>query len=135
MIDGTQTLTASQLVQDQYVVVDNRPGRILQMALSGDGLQLVLIDIFTGVQLNTTFHPDDDVEVPNVEQNEYSLVNVDDGMLNLMAQDETPKDDVPLPQGDLGVQIQSDFEDGKDLRVTVISALGEEAAVSVRESS
>jgi hypothetical protein len=37
------------------------------------------------------------------------------------------KDDVKVPEGDLGKQIEADFEAGKDLIVTIISAMGEEA--------
>jgi len=47
-----------------------------------------------------------------------------------MTQDGTAKDDVKVPEGDLGTQIQSDFDDGKDLLVTIISAMGEEQAIS-----
>lgn len=61
-------------------------------------------------------------------------VNIDDGFLNLMTNDGVSKDDVKLPEGDLGKQIQSDFEAGKDLLVTIISAMGEEAAISCKEA-
>ena len=53
-------------------------------------------------------------------------MNIDDGFLNLMTQDGTAKDDVKVPEGDLGKQIQADFDEGKDLLVTIISAMGEE---------
>ena len=53
-------------------------------------------------------------------------VNIDDGFLNLMTADGTAKDDVKVPEGDLGSQITSGFEEGKDLLVTIISAMGEE---------
>ena len=47
-----------------------------------------------------------------------------------MAVDGTAKDDVKVPEGDLGKQIQSEFDEGKDLLVTIISAMGEEQAIS-----
>ncbi len=53
-------------------------------------------------------------------------VNIDDGFLNLMSQDGTPKDDVKVPEGDIGTQISSAFDEGKDLLVTIVSAMGEE---------
>jgi hypothetical protein len=53
-------------------------------------------------------------------------VNIDDGFLNLMTQDGTSKDDVKVPESDLGGQISSGFEEGKDLIVTIIAAMGEE---------
>jgi Eukaryotic elongation factor 5A hypusine, DNA-binding OB fold len=53
-------------------------------------------------------------------------VNIDDGFLNLMTTDGTAKDDVKVPEGEMGTQIQSGFDDGKDLLVTIVSAMGEE---------
>ena len=94
------------------------------------------------------------MDVPNVVHNEYQLVrlflpfcnqwdcssnlrpqvNIDDGFLNLMTQDGTAKDDVKLPDSELGKQIQDDFDEGKDLLVTIVSAMGEEQAISYKEA-
>lgn len=46
--------------------------------------------------------------------------------MNLIGTD-GPKDDVKVPEGDLGKTMQADFDDGKDLLVTIISAMGEES--------
>lgn len=43
-----------------------------------------------------------------------------------MTNDGTPKDDVKVPEGDIGKEIQGAFDDGKDLLVTIISAMNEE---------
>lgn len=51
-----------------------------------------------------------------------------------MSNDGTPKDDVKLPDGELGEQINSAFEDGKDLMVTICSAMNEEHALSFKEA-
>ena len=61
-------------------------------------------------------------------------VNIDDGFLNLMSQDGTPKDDVKVPEGDLGKTITDGFEAGGELLVTIISAMGDEAAISCKEA-
>ena len=61
-------------------------------------------------------------------------VNVEDGFLYLITQDGTSKDDVKVPDSDLGKQIEDDFEAGKDLLVTIVSAMGEEAAISYKEA-
>lgn len=58
-------------------------------------------------------------------------VNIDDGFLNLMNADGVTKDDVKVPEDNLGTDIQRDFDDGKDLLVTIIAAMGEEQ-VSLR---
>jgi hypothetical protein len=63
----------------------------------------------------------------------FSQVNIDDGFLNLMNADGVTKDDVKVPEDDLGKQIQGDFDDGKELLVTIVAAMGEEQ-VSLRTS-
>ena len=43
-----------------------------------------------------------------------------------MTTDGTAKDDVKVPEGDIGTQISAGFDEGKDLLVTIVSAMGEE---------
>ena len=53
-----------------------------------------------------------------------SLANlVHQDFLNLMDSDGTPKDDVKVPDTDIGKEIQAVYSDGKDLMVTIISAM------------
>ena len=49
-------------------------------------------------------------------------------------QDGTTKDDVKIPEGELGTKIQAEFDEGKELVVTVITAMGEEAAISFKDA-
>ena len=51
-----------------------------------------------------------------------------------MTADGDTKDDVKVPEGELGDKLQSEFDEGKDLIVTIISAMGEEAAISYKEA-
>ena len=74
------------------------------------------------------------MDVPNVKRDEYQLVNIDEDFLNLMTSDGTPKDDVKVPEGDIGKEIQENFDAGKDLLVTIVSAMGEEQAISYKEA-
>ena len=53
-------------------------------------------------------------------------VNIDEDFLNLMDNEGTSKDDVKVPEGDIGDQIRADFDAGKDLMVTIVSAMNEE---------
>ncbi|KAL4063957.1 translation protein SH3-like domain-containing protein [Scleroderma yunnanense] len=130
----------SALRKNGHVVIKSRPCKIVEMSTSKTGkhghakVHLVAIDIFTGKKLEDICPSTHNMDVPNVSRNEYQLVNIDDGFLNLMAQDGTSKDDVKLPDSDLGKTLQSDFEEGKDLLVTIVSAMGEEQALSYKEA-
>lgn len=93
-----------------------------------------MAQIFTGRKYEELSPSTHNVDVPNVNRNEYQLVNIDDGFLNMMLVDGTPKDDVKVPEGEIGEQIQKAFDDGQDLMVTIISALGEEQAISFKDA-
>lgn len=48
--------------------------------------------------------------------------------------DGNAKDDVKVPESDIGKEITSAFDDGKDLMVTIVSAMDEEQAISWKEA-
>ncbi|KAI0651256.1 eukaryotic translation initiation factor 5A [Trametes meyenii] len=136
----TFPMQCSALRKNGHVVIKGRPCKIVEMSTSKTGkhghakVHLVAIDIFTGRKLEDISPSTHNVDVPNVFRNEYQLVNIDDGFLNLMTQDGTAKDDVRVPEGDIGKQIQAEFDEGKDLLVTIVSAMGEEQAISYKEA-
>ncbi|EDR09407.1 uncharacterized protein LACBIDRAFT_192615 [Laccaria bicolor S238N-H82] len=136
----TFPMQCSALRKNGHVVIKGRPCKIVDMSTSKTGkhghakVHLVAIDIFTGKKLEDISPSTHNMDVPNVHRNEFQLVNIDDGFLNLMTQDGTPKDDVKVPDSDLGKDIQGQFDDGKDLLVTIISAMGEEQAISFKEA-
>jgi translation initiation factor 5A len=51
-----------------------------------------------------------------------------------MLSDGATKDDVKLPEDKLGEEIEAAFEDGKELMVTIVAAMGEEQAISWKEA-
>ncbi|KDN36394.1 initiation factor 5a [Tilletiaria anomala UBC 951] len=136
----TFPMQCSALRKSGHVVIKGRPCKIVDMSTSKTGkhghakVHLVAVDIFTGKKLEDISPSTHNMDVPNVSRNEYQLVNVDDGFLNLMTSDGTSKDDVKVPEGTLGEEIQSAFDDGKDLMVTIVSAMGEEQALAWKEA-
>ena len=71
------------------------------------------------------------MDVSIVNRNEYALKNIDDGFLSLMDSDGATKDNIKVPEGE---KIVADFEDGKELIVCVLSAMGQEACISYKEA-
>ncbi|KAL5498207.1 ANB1 [Sanghuangporus sanghuang] len=136
----TFPMQCSALRKNGFVVIKGRPCKIVDMSTSKTGkhghakVHLVGIDIFTQKKLEDISPSTHNMDVPNVKREEYQLVNIDDDFLNLMTSDGTPKDDVKLPEGDLGKEIQENFDAGKDLLVTIVSAMGEEQAISWKEA-
>ncbi|KAF8990252.1 eukaryotic translation initiation factor 5A [Cyathus striatus] len=136
----TFPMQCSALRKNGHVVIKGRPCKIVDMSTSKTGkhghakVHLVAIDIFTGKKLEDICPSTHNMDVPNVRRNEYQLVNIDDGFLNLMTNEGQEKNDVRIPEGDIGTGIAKDFDEGKDLLVTIISAMNEEQAISYKEA-
>ena len=133
-------MQCSALRKNGHVVIKGRPCKIVDMSTSKTGkhghakVHLVAIDIFTNKKLEDISPSTHNMDVPHVKREEYQLVNIDDGFLNLMTADGGSKDDVKVPDGELGEQIQAAFDDGKDLMVSIVSAMGEELALAFKEA-
>lgn len=63
------------------------------------------------------------------------MIDIDEGFLSLLNDDGSTKDDLSVPQGELGTQLAAAFEEGKDLIVSVVAAMGQEAVVSFKENT
>lgn len=130
----------SALRKNGHVVIKGRPCKIVDMSTSKTGkhghakVHLVATDIFTGRKYEDISPSTHNMDVPNVTRREYQLINIDDGYLNLMSNDGSSKDDVKVPEGELGEQINAQFEEGKDLMVTIVSAMEEEHCLAFKEA-
>jgi len=142
----TYPMQCSALRKGGHVVIKGRPCKIIDMSTSKTGkhghakVNLTATDIFTGKKLEDMSPSTHNMEVPVVKRDEYTLMNIDDGFLNLVTTDGTPKDDVKLPDGELGDQIQALFKQTEEeggssgpVMVTILNAMGEEAAIAVKE--
>ncbi|KAJ3056477.1 Eukaryotic translation initiation factor 5A [Rhizophlyctis rosea] len=136
----TYPMQCSALRKNGHVVIKGRPCKIVDMSTSKTGkhghakVHLVAIDIFTGKKLEDLSPSTHNMDVPNVTRTEFALLDIDDGFLSLMNPDGSTKDDVKVPDSDIGSQLEADFHDGKELIVTVVAAMGEEHALSYKEA-
>ncbi|KAH9821013.1 translation protein SH3-like domain-containing protein [Melampsora americana] len=136
----TFPMQCSALRKNGHVVIKGRPCKIVDMSTSKTGkhghakVHLVAIDIFTNKKLEDISPSTHNMDVPNVTRNEYQLVNIEDGFLNLINMDGVAKDDVKTPEGDLGKDLQEQFDAGKDLYCTITSAMGEEMCLAFKEA-
>ena len=49
-----------------------------------------------------------------------------------MADDGDTREDIKVPEGDIGKEIQTKYDAGDNFMVTIISAMGEEAAIATK---
>jgi translation initiation factor 5A len=135
-------IQCSALRKGGHVLLNDRPCRIVDMSTSKTGkhghakVALTGIDIFNGRKYEDACPSTHNMNVPNISRKEFTLVDIgDDKFLTLMNDSGATKLDVKLPEEELGPQIASAFADGKELYVTVVGAMNEEAVISFRESN
>jgi len=139
---ATYPMQCSALRKNGFVVIKQRPCKIVEMSTSKTGkhghakVHLVAIDIFTNKKLEDLSPSTHNMEVPHVTRKEYQLLDItDDGFLSLMSDDGTTKDDVKIPDGEVGEKIEKLFRtEEKDTNVIVLTAMGEEVAMDAKEA-
>uniref|UniRef100_A0A1I7V132 Eukaryotic translation initiation factor 5A n=1 Tax=Caenorhabditis tropicalis TaxID=1561998 RepID=A0A1I7V132_9PELO len=133
----------SALRKNEHVMIKGRPCKIVEMSTSKTGkhghakVHLVAIDIFTGKKLEDICPSTHNMDVPVVKRREYLLMAIDDGYCSLMDPESCDqKDDLKLPENEIGQQIRDAFEkDEGSVLVQVVSAIGEEAVLGWKVST
>ena len=94
------------------------------------------IDIFTGKKYEDIIPSTHNTHVPFVKRNEYSLVDISgDGFCSLMDPEGNMREDVRLPDypDNFAREIQAAFDSGKPQAVVVMSAMGHDQIVQIKE--
>ncbi|KAI5466576.1 translation protein SH3-like domain-containing protein [Mariannaea sp. PMI_226] len=138
----TYPMQCSALRKNGFVVIKGRPCKIVDMSTSKTGkhghakVHLVALDIFTGKKYEDLSPSTHNMDVPNVSRREFQLLDIsDDGFLSLMNDDGDTKDDVRMPEGEVGEKINRLFKtEEKDTNVVILTSMGEEAAVEAKEA-
>merc|ERR1712168_663857 len=132
----TFPMQCSALRKNGYVMIKNRPCKIVEMSTSKTGkhdhakVHLVALDIFTGKKLEDICPSTHNMEVPNVKRRDFQLIDIEDGFLSLMDDAGDVRDDLKIPEGAIGEEITKEHGDGKELLCTVLSACGEECVIA-----
>merc|ERR1712070_1001144 len=128
----TVPIMAGNLKKGSFVVIKNRPCKIVETSTSKTGkhghakVHMVALDIFTGAKKEDISPSSHNMLQPVVSREDYQLLSVDDeGFVSLMLADGTTKDDLRVPENDIGEQIKKDNDADKQLLLTVVKAMGE----------
>ncbi|XP_029983573.1 eukaryotic translation initiation factor 5A-1-like [Sphaeramia orbicularis] len=137
----TFPMQCSALRKNGYVMLKNRPCKIVEMSTSKTGkhghakVHLVGTDIFTQRKYEDICPSTHNMDVPHVSRKDYQLSNIDDGFLSLMDDNGELREDLKIPEGDVGKDIEKRFDNGENLIITVLKALDEEQVVSIKNVS
>merc|ERR1711993_165182 len=134
----TFPMQCSALRKGGFVMIKNRPCKIVEMSTSKTGkhghakVHLVALDIFTGKKYEDICPSTHNMNVPHVIRKDYQICDIDGDYLSLMADNGDTKEDIKNPENDIGKEIRKKFDDGDQFLVTILSAMGEEAAVGTK---
>jgi translation initiation factor 5A len=99
------------------------------------------IDIFTGRKYEDCHPTSHNVDIPRVVRVEYQLLNIDGSRVCLLTDAGETKEDLDLPtdndgtEDDVAANIRALFDDGKNVIVSVISAVGQEKIIAAKETA
>lgn len=69
------------------------------------------------------------MDVPHVKREDYQLTDIsDDNYLSLMSDNGDLREDLKVPDGEVGAQLRAEHENGKDILCTVLKSCGEEVS-------
>jgi translation initiation factor 5A len=76
------------------------------------------------------------MDVPFVKREDYQLIGMsDDKYLTLMKDDGELREDLKLPDGELGAQLTTEYENGREILCTVLKACGEEVVIAIKNNT
>lgn len=124
-----------------HVVIKGFPCKIIDYSTSKTGkhghakANIVGIDIFTGKKYEDISPSSHNMESPVISRKEFQLLDVSDDLYcDLMDDNNAMRSDLQLNEDDpVHQKIKKDFDDQKDLMVTVLSAMGTEKIISSKE--
>jgi len=134
---------ASACRKGSFLMIKGRATKIIDMSISKTGkhghakCKFTAIDIFDGTKHEMLESSTHNVDVPNVKREEYTLIDIsEDDFLTLMTSDGDTREDLKLPDGELGEKIRTTYDEdqasAKDTQVTVLSAIEKEVPIDVK---
>ena len=71
------------------------------------------------------------MDVPHVKREDYQLTDIDDEYLVLMNDNGDLREDLKIPEGDLGTQLRSEYDGGKELLVSNLTTINNQFNLSI----
>jgi len=140
----THNLEAGQIRVGGFMNIKDHPCKVTSVSTSKTGkhgsakCNFTAVDIFTGKKYEEIIPSTATALVPNVVRKEYSLVDINaDGYCSLMDDGAQCREDIKLPDypDNFAREIKTAYEEGKQLAVTVLSAMGHDQIVAMKEEN
>ena len=144
---GIEKIQAGCLKIGSLVMIKGHPCKVVSFSTAKTGkhgaakAMVTGIDIFSSNKYECTFSTSENVDAPVVVRKEYTLNFIDDeGFMTLMNESGDLKEDLKLPEEewlkDVSEKCKQILEAAtNECLVTVVSAMGNEKLISVREGN
>ncbi|XP_003968231.2 eukaryotic translation initiation factor 5A-1-like [Takifugu rubripes] len=135
---ATFPMQCSALRKNGYVLLKGHPCKIVEMSTSKTGkhghakVNLVGIDIFTNKKYEDMCPSTHNMDVPSIKRTEYQLLNIADDYMTLMSDNGDIREDLRVPENEVGKEIMGKFQASEEFYVSVMSAMGEECAIGTK---
>lgn len=135
-------MSTGALKKGSHVVIKGFPCKIVEISTSKTGkhghakANIVATDIFTGKKYEDISPSSHNMDQPIVTRKDFQLIDIDEeGFVTVMDDKNETRSDLRLDVDgdDVHKKVKEEFEEGKDLHVTVLSALGTEKIISFKE--
>eukprot|EP00829_Urostomides_striatus_P010135 TRINITY_DN231_c0_g2_i1.p1 TRINITY_DN231_c0_g2~~TRINITY_DN231_c0_g2_i1.p1 ORF type:complete len:170 (-),score=52.41 TRINITY_DN231_c0_g2_i1:26-535(-) len=132
------------LKKGDYVMIKDHPCKMVEMTTAKTGKHghakaaIVGIDIFTHKKHEDSCPTSHSIEAPFVTRKDYQLADIDhEGFVTLLLDNGSTKCDLKLPteeeDKDMVERIKASFEGGKEVLISVMSAMGQEKIIEMKE--
>merc|ERR1712176_1282426 len=128
----------SALRKNGFVMIKGRPCKIVEMSTSKTGkhghakVHLVALDIFTGKKYEDICPSTHNMDVPHVSRKDYQYLSLEEEFVSIMDDAGETREDLKLPDDDIGTEIKNKIQADEQFMVTVLSAVGEERIVGTK---
>ena len=134
---------ASAVKKGGHIMIKGRPCKVVNISTSKPGkhgsakCNFTAIDLFTGDKKEAISPGHANVDVPFVNRVEYTVLDIDDsGFFSLMANESGDmREDIRCPEDGEGEKARNMFNDGKEVMVTILTAIGEDKLVDCKENT
>ncbi|XP_053201013.1 eukaryotic translation initiation factor 5A-2-like [Panonychus citri] len=122
-------IQCSALKQSDVAVINDRPCKVMEISTETvkNGKEKFHIkgqDIFNGNNHDIFCPLNSMINIAVVSEKNYAVIDIlDNGWCSLMGEKGEVRDDLRLPEGELGTNLWKSFEEGENISVTVLSAL------------
>jgi translation initiation factor 5A len=125
---------ASTIHKGDYLMINDHPCKCLDVSTSKTGkhgsckCHFKGSDIFASTVHEIIYSSKENVSVPTIVREEYSLTNIsDDGYASLLSVDGVIREDIKIDEDS---QIMIDFYDGKSISCSVMTCMGKSVITS-----